>query len=107
MSEPALIAGLKEALAPLGSVTVRKTFGEWAVYIDKLMTGLVIDDELYLKVDDATLAEYEGRKAFTYEMNGKTVTTAYRQVPDEAYDDPSELQRRAAAAFAIASRRRR
>lgn len=107
MTKPALVDDLTETLAPLGDVAVRKAFGEWAVYVDKRMTGLIIDNELYLKTDEATLAEYEGRKAFTYEMNGKTVVTAYRQVPDDVYDDPAELLRRAGAAFAIASRQKK
>ena len=104
MTRPALVDELMEALAPLGDVAGRRTFGEGAVYIDKRMTGLIIDDELYLKVDDATLPDYDGRKAFTYEMNGKIVTTSYRQVPDDVYDDPTELLRRTAAAIAIAAR---
>lgn len=104
MSDAGLIEQLKETLAPIGDVGVRKTFGELAVYIDKALTGLILDGELYLKTDADSVGDYEGRPAFTYEMNGKTVTTAYRAVPDAAYDDPAELQRRAAVAFAIASR---
>jgi len=100
----ALIADLKAQLAPLGEVGVRKTFGELAVYIDKCMTGLILDGELYLKTDAATVGEYADRKAFTYEMGDKVVTTAFRQVPDSAYDDPAEMLRRAAAAFEIAGR---
>ncbi|MFC3710991.1 TfoX/Sxy family protein [Sphingoaurantiacus capsulatus] len=100
----ALAADLKEQLAPLGEVSVRKTFGELAVYIDKCMTGLILDGELYLKTDAATVGEYEGRKAFTYDMGGKTVVTSYRQVPDGAYDDEQEMLRLAVAAFAIAGR---
>ncbi len=100
----ALTADLKEQLAPLGDVNVRKTFGELALYIDKCMTGLILDGELYLKTDAATVGDYEGRKAFTYEMNGKVVTTAFRQIPDSAYDDPAEMLTRAAAAFEIAGR---
>ena len=103
MSDP-LIADLKDQLAPLGDVAVRKTFGELAVYIDKCMTGLILDGELYLKTDAATIGDYEDRKAFTYEMGDKVVTTAFRQVPDSAYDDPAEMLRRAAAAFEIAGR---
>lgn len=104
MSDSSLAEAVKEWLAPLGAVTVRKTFGELAVYVDKRMTGLIIDDELYLKIDATTVDAYAGRKAFTYEMNGKTVVTAYRQVPDAAYDDPEMMLRLAGHAFEIASR---
>jgi DNA transformation protein and related proteins len=104
VSDAGLIEQLKETLAPVGEVGVRKTFGELALYIDKRMAGLILDGELYLKTDAATLPEYAGRKAFTYDMGGKTMVTAFRQVPDGAYDDPAELQRLAGAAFEIASR---
>ena len=104
MSDGGLIDDLKDVLAPLGDVGVRQTFGELALYIDKRMTGLLLEGELYLKTDAATVGEYEGRKAFSYDMGGKTVVTAFRAVPDSAYDDPAELRRLAGAAFAIASR---
>jgi DNA transformation protein len=107
MSDDGLTALVKERLAPLGDVTVRKTFGELAVYVDKRMIGLILDGELYLKTDPGSVADYDARqaRAFSYEMNGRTVVTAYRQAPDEVYDDEGEMMRRAGDALGVVMRR--
>jgi len=106
VSDDGVIALVKERLAPLGDVAVRKTFGELAVYVDKRMIGLILDGELYLKTDAETAPDYDARNApaFAYEMNGKRVTTAYRRAPDEVCDDPGEMLRRADAALRVVLR---
>lgn len=109
MSDESLIELVKERLAPLGAIGVRKTFGELAVYADKRMFGLIIDGELYLKTDAETAPAYDARQApaFGYEMKGRRVVTAYRQVPDEVYDDAAEMLRLAGDALRIAQRAKR
>jgi TfoX/Sxy family transcriptional regulator of competence genes len=49
---------LKEQLAPLGYITMRRMFGKTGVFCDGLMLGMVTDNMLYLRVDD------ENREAF-------------------------------------------
>jgi len=43
---------LREQLAPLGRVTMRRMFGKTGVFCDGLMFGMVTDNMLYLRVDD-------------------------------------------------------
>ena len=47
---------LKDALSGFGPVSVRRMFGGAGLYAGGVMFGLVIDDTLYLKADDATRA---------------------------------------------------
>jgi DNA transformation protein and related proteins len=103
VSDESLIALVKERLAPLGAITVRKTFGELAVYVDKRLIGLILNGELYLKTDAESAVDYDARgaAAFSYEMNGKRVVTAYRQAPEEVYDDADEMLRRAGDAIRV------
>ncbi len=42
---------LREQLAPLGRVTMRRMFGKTGVFCDGLMLGMVADTMLYLRVD--------------------------------------------------------
>jgi TfoX N-terminal domain len=43
---------LREQLAPLGHITVRRMFGKTGVFCDGLMLAMVTDDTLYFRVDD-------------------------------------------------------
>src|ERR1700748_2052306 len=42
---------LREQLAPLGHVTLRRMFGKTGVFCDRLMLAMVRDDVLYFPVD--------------------------------------------------------
>ena len=43
---------LREQLAPLGHVAMRRMFGKTGVFCDGLMFAMVTDDTLYFRVDD-------------------------------------------------------
>ena len=46
------IEHVKETLAGLGPVSVRRMFGGAGVFADGVMFALIADDALYLKADD-------------------------------------------------------
>jgi DNA transformation protein len=50
---------LREQLAPLGRVTMRRMFGKTGVFRDRLMFGMVTDNMLYLRVDDHNRAAFK------------------------------------------------
>jgi len=97
---------LKDSMRGLGPVSVRRMFGGAGVYADGVMFGLVADDTLYLKADEATRRAYEaeGLGPFTYEGRGKTVILPYWRVPERLLDDADEMSAWAAAALAVARR---
>ena len=84
-------------------------FGGHALYIDGLCMALIIQDTLYLKVDDTHRALFEraGCKPFTYTAKNKDVhSLGYFTAPEEAMESPAEMlpwARRALAA-AVAKR---
>ena len=77
------IEQLKDALHGLGPVSVRRMFGGAGVYADGVMFGLIADDTLYLKADDATKRafEAEGLDPFAYEGRGKVIAMSYWRIP--------------------------
>ena len=50
---------LREQLAPLGRVTMRRMFGKTGVFCDGLMFGMVTDNMLYLRVDEHNRAAFK------------------------------------------------
>ena len=82
-----------QLLAPLGEVRARAMFGGYGVYHNELIFACVIDDTLYLKVDDETKEKFiaRGLKPFTYDAHGKKVAMSYYEAPPEIFDDPDEM----------------
>ena len=72
---------LNDALSGFGTVSVRRMFGGAGVYVDGVMFGLVADDTLYLKADDATRRafEVEGQGPFVYGSRGRATTRHWRR----------------------------
>ena len=97
---------IKDIFSPFGDISVRKMFGGAGVYCDGMFFAIIGDDDLWLKVDDETRAEFEaaGLKPFEVEMNGKKGTMSYYNAPEEIFDDEDALQHWAALAMG-ASRR--
>jgi DNA transformation protein and related proteins len=50
---------LREQLAPLGHVTMRRMFGKTGVFCDRLMFGMVTDNMLYFRVDEHNRAAFK------------------------------------------------
>jgi len=97
---------MHELLSPLGSIRTKRMFGGAGIYCDELFFALVIDDVLYLKVDDQNRADFEreGLEAFSYETGGKIATMSYYRAPDEAMDSPALMLPWARSALAAALR---
>lgn len=105
---------LREQLAPLGRVTLRRMFGKTGVFCDGLMLGMVTDNMLYLRVDDhnrATFSEAESFPSLSYEKKGRTIDLSFWRMPERLFDEPDELVMWArmalAAAHRVAARRER
>ncbi|MEO6104707.1 MAG: TfoX/Sxy family protein [Pseudoxanthomonas sp.] len=98
------IHDLFSAFAP---ITTRAMFGGHGVYRDGVIVGIVIDDVLYLKVDEMTRAAFEaaGCTPFMYEAKGKSIPMSYWNVPDEALDSPQDFRPWAQRAWEAALRK--
>jgi len=98
---------LREQLAPLGRVTVRRMFGKTGVFCDGLMFGMVSDDTLYFRVDDDNRAAFKEAEAFpplNYEKKGGPIDLSFWRAPERLFDEPDELLSWARAALAAAHR---
>ncbi len=104
---------IRDLFALFGPVTVRRMFSGAGIFADGLMFSLVVRDVIYLKVDNATRADFEreGCAPFTYtrgKSSGRRSEHAlpYWRIPERLYDDPDELAEWARRAFAAAERKK-
>jgi len=109
MNDSGFVSHCQELLSPLGRTSSRRMFGGHALYIDDLCMALIIQDTLYLKVDDTHRALFEqaGCKPFTYAgKNDEVHVMSYYPAPDEAMESPAEMTpwARRGLAAAVAAR---
>jgi DNA transformation protein len=98
---------LRDQLAPLGRITMRRMFGKTGVFCDGFMLGMVRDNTLYFRVDDdnrAALKEAESFPPLNYEKKGGTIDLSFWRAPERLFDEPDELVAWARAALAAARR---
>jgi DNA transformation protein len=73
-------AYLKELLAPLGVVSVRRMFGKSGVFCEGVMFGIITANVLYLRVDEqnkAAFAEATKSPSINYKKGGKTIDLTF------------------------------
>ena len=98
---------LREQLAPLGPLSMRRMFGKTGVFCDGVMLGMVADNTLYFRVDDDNKAFFKEAEAFAplnYEKKGESIDLAFWRAPERLFDEPDELVAWARAALAAAHR---
>jgi DNA transformation protein and related proteins len=98
---------LREQLAPLGPLTMRRMFGKTGVFCGGLMFGIVTEDTLYFRVDEhnrAAFKEAEGFPPLNYQKKGETIDLSFWRAPERLFDEPDELVTWARAALAAAAR---
>jgi DNA transformation protein and related proteins len=98
---------LREQLAPLGGVTMRRMFGKTGVFCNGVMFGMLTENMLYLRVDDHNRAAFKEAESFpplSYEKKGCTIDLAFWRAPERLFDEPDELVTWARIALAAAHR---
>jgi DNA transformation protein len=98
---------LREQLAPVGRVTMRRMFGKTGVFCDALMLGMVTENTLYFRVDDYNRAIFKEAESFpplNYKKQGSTIDLSFWRVPERLFDEPDELVTWGRAALAAARR---
>jgi DNA transformation protein len=94
-----------EQLAELGAVNASRMFGGVGLYCGELFFGVINDNLLYLRVDQATrpLFEAEGMTALRPVRAKPQVLAAYYQAPDHVLEDAETLVEWARRSVAVAA----
>ena len=98
---------LREQLAPLGHLSLRRMFGKTGVFCDGVMFAMVTENTLYFRVDDhnrETFKEAEAYPPLNYAKDGAMIDLSFWRVPERLFDEPDEFITWARAALAAAHR---
>src|SRR5262245_59008995 len=98
---------LRDQLAPLGGITVRRMFAKTGVFCDGFMLGMVRDNTLYFRVDEQNRTAFKEAEAFpplNYEKKGEMIDLAFWRAPERLMDEPDELLNWARLALEAARR---
>lgn len=98
---------LRDQLAPLGRITLRRMFGKTGVFCDGIMFGIVADDTLYFRVDEhnkAAFQEAASAPPLNYAKGGRLIDLSFWAAPERLLDEPDELVSWARVALEAAHR---
>jgi DNA transformation protein len=104
------IAYVLDQLNGLGTLRVKRMFGGAGIYCDELFFAILVDDELYFKVDEHNRNDYErlSLKPFTFLMKkDRKATMSYYPVPVDVLEDSDRLAEWAGKALEAAQRVKR
>jgi DNA transformation protein and related proteins len=85
---------IQDLLADFEPLRIKRMFGGAGVYSGDLLFAILVEDTLYLKVDDGSRGGYEvlGIQPFAYvRKDGRMATMSYYPVPSEILDNPDAL----------------
>ena len=71
---------LRDQLAPLGRITMRRMFGKSGVFCDGVMLGMVTENTLYFRVDEQNRETFREAEAFpplNYAKQGEIIDLAF------------------------------
>jgi len=87
---------LREQLAPLGGVSLRRMFGKTGVFCDGVMLAMVTENTLYFRVDDQNRAAFREAEAFpplNYAKKGQTIDLAFWRARSGCSTNPTNSWR--------------
>ncbi len=95
-----------ELMAGFAPVQARRMFGGFGIFWQGLMFAIILNDKLYIKVDDESEPRFaqRGLPRFQYETRGGTASLRYCEAPPETYDEPAHMVTWARLGFECAVR---
>ena len=84
-----------DLLAELSGIRARAMFGGWGLYKQEVIFAIIVEDQLYFKVDETNQVQYEqhGSRPYTYTSHGKSIAMSYWEVPADIIEDCEAIAR--------------
>jgi len=98
---------IREMFDSLGEVTIKRMFGGKGIYHQGIILALEMSvGEILLKADSESAPDFAnaGASQWVYDGKNKPVAMPYWSIPEAALDDPDELAKWVALAWAAALR---
>lgn len=94
MTDNGFIDYILDILSRFGNIKLRRMFGGYGIYKDKIIFAIIINNELYFKADSILAEKYKllGSCPFSYKRKEKTIALSYWLVPPEVLEDSDRLK---------------
>ncbi len=86
---------VEDLLNGIEGIRAKAMFGGYGIYKNDTIFGIIVDEELYYKVDDSNRRDYEKYKSEPFQYtakDNKKVSMSYWKLPSEVMDDREQLQ---------------
>ena len=91
MTSDSFTGFVRDQLAGMESLRLRRMFGGQGLYWGEQFFGLIFDDRLYFKTNDQTRKIYEARGMAVFQPNERQTLKHYFEVPAEVVEDQTQL----------------
>lgn len=107
MSAASFLEFVKEQLAPLGALRVKRMFGGHGIYRGESFFAIVHRGRLFFRTDPADRVHYKARGSREFKPSRTQTLGTYWEVPSDVLEDPELVLKwaRKAAARPVARRR--
>lgn len=81
-------------LEPLDSIKARAMFGGYGIYYKEVIFAIIVENELYFRVDEKNRKKFEKYQShpFVYEGKNKPIEMPYMTLPDEVFNNRAQLK---------------
>ncbi len=90
-----------DQLRQIDDIICRPMFGGWGLYCGEVFFGIINNDQLYFKTDDATRSAYLEHGMEPFQPNDKQTLKTYYEVPVGVLESHEELAAWARRAIGI------
>ncbi len=92
-----------DVLGHIERITAKKMFSGYGIFLDKKITAIIAEGELYFKADLKLKEKYKslGHYPFTYDRKGKTIEMSYMSVSVEELENREAISVRVVEAFGV------
>jgi len=82
-----------DVLSLCDNITAKRLFGGYGLYQNGIIFAIIVENELYFKVDESNIDLYQNLNSepLTFHAKGKTISMSYRKVPDEIIENKELL----------------
>jgi len=95
-----------DLLSSLSGVSARAMFGGYGIYKDDVIFAIIVDDELYFKVNETNRKQYEqeASEQFTYQSSKGPMKMSYWKVPENILENPKLAAQWAMQSFDVSKK---
>lgn len=98
---------LLDVLGHINSITAKKMFSGYGIFLDGAIIAIIVSGELYFKADQKLKEKYKilDCHPFSYDRNGKTVEMSYMSATEQMIEDRQCMSDRAYESYEISNKK--